>query len=179
MTQAMNRILILALLASCAPLPPTLQPPIGHQPAEEAAVLEAMDRFLTAISASDFQALAAIQRPDGMTYQWRPGPGGAMEISARPNSFWLDPSRKDGRTYRERAWSPTVMIRGGIAVVWAPYEFWIDGTTSHCGIDVFSFVKVDGTWLVANAMWTVEPDACAELRPAPDLGAPTSAASGN
>ncbi|MBK9064929.1 MAG: hypothetical protein IPL89_17350 [Acidobacteria bacterium] len=47
-----------------------------------------------------------------------------------------------------------------IAVVWAPYEFWIDGKTSHCGIDVFDFVKVDGAWRVANAMWTVEPNAC-------------------
>jgi len=75
----------------------------------------------------------------------------------------------------ESAWSasrnnnperPTVLIRGGIAVVWAPYEFWIDGETSHCGIDVVDFVKIGGTWLVSNSMWTVEPDACAGLRPA-------------
>jgi len=63
-------------------------------------------------------------------------------------------------------WSPTVMIRGSLAVVWAPYEFWIDGQTSHCGVDVFDFVKVNDAWRVANSMWTVEPDACEELRPA-------------
>ena len=56
-------------------------------------------------------------------------------------------------------------IRGGIAVVWAPYEFWIDGETSHCGVDVFDFIKADGVWRVSNSMWTVEPNACAELRP--------------
>jgi len=50
-------------------------------------------------------------------------------------------------------------------VVWAPYEFWIDNATSHCGVDVFSFVKLDGTWRVANSMWTVEPGACTGLRP--------------
>ena len=54
---------------------------------------------------------------------------------------------------------------GRIAVVWAPYEFRIDGETSHCGVDVVDFVKIDGTWLVSNAMWTVEPEACDELRP--------------
>jgi hypothetical protein len=58
------------------------------------------------------------------------------------------------------------MIRGGLAVVWAPYEFWIDGETSHCGVDVVDFVKIDGKWLVSRAMWTVEPKPCAELRPA-------------
>lgn len=57
------------------------------------------------------------------------------------------------------------MIRGGIAVVRAPYEFWVDGETSHCGVDVFDFVKTDGRWLVSNSMWTVEPEACDELRP--------------
>jgi len=105
-----------------------------------------------------------MQTPDGMTYQWRATEGGIMHITAHPNSFWTDPSQDDGHVYRERYWSPTVMIRGGIAVVWAPYEFWIDGESSRCGLDVFDFVRIDGKWLVSNAMWTVEPDACAELR---------------
>jgi hypothetical protein len=47
----------------------------------------------------------------------------------------------DGMTYRGRYWSPTVLIRGSLAAVWAPYEFWIDGRTSHCGVDVFDCVK--------------------------------------
>ena len=64
-----------------------------------------------------------------------------------------------------RGSSPSVMIRGGVAVAWAPYVLWTDGKTSHCGTDVIDFVKVDGRWLVSNAMWTVEPEACAELRP--------------
>jgi len=124
-----------------------------------------MDAYMTAISDSDFQAQAAMQMPEGMTYQWRPTGDGGMHITPRPNSYWTDPSRGGDRVYRERYWSPTVMIRGGIAVVWAPYEFWIDGKTSHCGVDVMDFVKVDGKWLVSNAMWTVEPEACDELRP--------------
>jgi hypothetical protein len=91
-----------------------------------------------------------------------------MHVTAYPNSYWTDPAREDGRVYRERYWSPEVRIRGGIAVVWAPYEFRIDGETSHCGVDVFDFVKIDGEWRVSNAMWTVEPDACDELRPDDD-----------
>jgi hypothetical protein len=67
------------------------------------------------------------------------------------------------QSYRERYWSPTVLIRGPMALVWAPYEFQIDGRTSHCGIDVFSFSRMDGVWKVSNSMWTVEPGACAEL----------------
>ena len=32
---------------------------------------------------------------------------------------------------------PVVHVRGSLAVVWTPYEFWRDGKTSHCGVDVF------------------------------------------
>lgn len=167
MTRSIGLITILTLLSACGASAPRMQHIAeGHQPGEEATVLEALDSYVTAISATDLEAQAAMQTPEGMTYQWHPAKGGGMQISARPNSYWTDPSQDDGHVYRERYWSPTVMIRGGIAVVWAPYEFWIDGETSHCGIDVFDFVKIDGKWLVSNSMWTVEPDACAELRPA-------------
>jgi len=155
------------LLASCAstpvPVPPT---PAGHQAGEEAEVLAAMDRYMHTISANDLQAMAAMQTPDGMTYRARAREGASMEIVGRPNSYWVEPARADGRTVRERYWSPTVLVRGSIAVVWAPYEFWVDGKTSHCGVDVFDFVKIDDAWRVSNSMWTVEPEACEELRPA-------------
>jgi hypothetical protein len=159
-------IAVAALLSGCAGSIPAVQRlPGGHQPGEEAAVLEATDRYFKAISEKDTAAQAAMQTSDGMTYQWRPASDGGMRITSRPISYWIDPSRDDGRAIRERYWSPSVMIRGGIAVVWAPYELWIDGKTNHCGIDVLDFVKVDGKWLVANMMWTVEPGACTELRP--------------
>jgi ketosteroid isomerase-like protein len=138
----------------------------GHQPGAEARVLATVDRFIAAISARDLVAMAALQMPDGMTFVSRPQEGGGNRIVVRPNSYWVDPSRAAGPPLRERYWSPTVLVRGQIAVVWAPYEFWVDGKTSHCGVDVFDLVEVDGAWRVANMMWTVEPDACATIRPA-------------
>ena len=167
MTRSICLMAILALLSACAPAVQPASPiPAGHQSDEETAVLEAMDRYMTAISANDLHAMAAMQTSEGMTYRARATEGGDMDIVAHPNSYWIDPSQDDGRANRERYWSPMVLIRGGIAVVWAPYEYWIDGKTSHCGVDVFDFVKIGGRWLVSNSMWTVEPNACAELRPA-------------
>ena len=87
-------------------------------------MLAAMDRYMHVISADDLQAMAAMQTPDGMTYRARATKGAGMETIGRPNSYWVDPARADGRVVRERYWSPTVLVRGSIAVVWAPYEFW-------------------------------------------------------
>ncbi len=133
--------------------------------ASEAEILAVMDAYMLEISANDLAAMEARQTPDGMTYRIRGLDDGGWDVAARPNSYWVAPERTDGHAYRERYWSPTVLVRGGMALVWAPYEFWIDGETSHCGVDAFSFTKIDGTWKVSNSMWTVEPNACPELRP--------------
>ena len=166
MTRKLFVIAALAALcrhAAAAPPPATEVP----RPSDErTSVLAAMDRYVAAISAKDTRAMTQMQTPEGMTYRVRAAEGGLWDVVARPNSYWADPSKDDGRAHRERYWSPTVLVRGGIAVVWAPYEFWLDGKTSHCGIDVFDFVKSNGEWRVANSMWTVEPGACSELRPA-------------
>lgn len=139
----------------------------AHPPGDEAAVLAVVDQFMTAISTNDLELMASVQMPDGMTYRAGPAKDGGVEVIGRPNSYWVKPERADGRARTERYWSPTVLVRGHIAVVWTPYEFWLDGKRSHCGIDTFDLVKADGRWRVANAMWTVEPDGCASLAPPP------------
>lgn len=151
-------------LTACAP---TGAPQIvaGHEAAEEAVVLAVMDAYMHEISANDLAAMEARQTAEGMTYRIRARAEGGWDVVARPNAYWVAPERADDHTYRERYWSPTVLIRGAMALVWAPYEFRIDGETSHCGVDAFSFAKIDGVWKVSNSMWTVEPDACDELRP--------------
>lgn len=137
----------------------------GHLPGEEAAVLAVVDQFMTAISTNDLELMASVQLPDGMTYRAGPAKDGGVEVIGRPNSYWVQTERADGRARIERYWSPTVLVRGHIAVVWTPYEFWLDGKRSHCGIDTFDLLKLDGRWRVANAMWTVEPEGCASLDP--------------
>lgn len=141
-------------------------PPVaGHEAGEEPAILAVMDRYLQALSTNDIATMASLQTSDGTTYQAVPARGGGVRVVSRPNSFWVEPANAGGKV-RERYWSPTVFVRGSIAIVWAPYEFWADGKTSHCGVDVFNFVKAEEGWRIASSMWTVEPDGCASLRPA-------------
>jgi hypothetical protein len=162
-------LMAVAVWTACTP-PDALIQPAGHQAAEEVAVLAAMDAYMHEISANDLSAMDARQTAEGMTYRHAVREDGGWDVVARSNQFWVAPERADEHSYRERYWSPTVMIRGSMAMVWAPYEFQIDGETSHCGVDAFSFAKIDGVWKVSNSMWTVEPNACGELWPA-DAGA--------
>ncbi len=38
----------------------------------------------------------------------------------------------------------------GIAMLWARYEFFIDGERSHCGRVLFQLYRLDGAWKVMN-----------------------------
>jgi len=165
MTRPMKpAVLLLALgLLGCAS---TGRGVVGSEPAagEEAAILSAIDRFFIAMADGDEAALAAAQTPDGMTYSQRLDDG-AWALRARANTEVVEALTAGEQRLNETYWAPTVLIRGPMAVVWAPYEFRIDGETSHCGVDIFNMLKIDGEWVIGNAMWTVEPEACDELRP--------------
>jgi serine/threonine protein kinase len=133
-------------------------------PNEEAAVLAAIDGFFESMASHDTATFAAHQTPDGMTYAQRLEDGQWM-LKRRSNQALIQAHAEGIAAVAETYWEPTVMIRGPLAVVWAPYEYRRDGEVSHCGIDVFNMLKIDGRWMLSNAMWTIEPDACGELRP--------------
>ena len=160
MIRSLGLTLSLVLAACATREAPTSAAPAEQQTAGEVELLAVMDAYMREISANDLAAMDARQTAEGMTYRFSPRPDGGWDVVARSNAYWVAPERADDRTYRERYWSPTVLIRGGMGLVWAPYEFWIDGEFSHCGIDSVQLANVDGEWKIANWMWTVEKVDC-------------------
>jgi hypothetical protein len=136
-------------------------PPPKPPPDEAADVLAVVDRFFVALGANDFATMANLRVEGSVNFVDGPSKAGGTQLTRRPIT---SENFKPGN-YRERYWDPDVKVRGRIAIVWAPYEFWLDGTSHHCGIDVFEMVKEDDGWRIANLMWTQEPDACPALRP--------------
>ena len=68
----------------------------------------------------------------------------------------------------ERMWEPKVMVHGSLAVVWADYDFHLNGKLSHCGVDSITLVNTAGEWKIAGVAYTSETSGCA---PSP-LGPP-------
>jgi hypothetical protein len=151
------RLFVLALFL--APLP-AIAPAQTRTSPDQRDVLAVIDRFMQAITAGDSAGLAGLQLEGGVVTVVRTQPDGAIRVTRRPTG---GSSLRSGM--RERYWDPQVLVHGSIAMVWAPYEFWVDEKTTHCGVDVFDLVKQNGVWKVAGAMYTVEPDGCPALRP--------------
>jgi len=136
--------------------------------AEEPAVLAVVKALFDAMSAGDAEA-GARTLADQVSM---------VGTTQTPDGTALNPIRREeflrmlgGETkFLERVWEPLVRVRGGIATVWAPYDFHAGGEFSHCGIDAFSLVKTVDGWKIASIVWTVEPVGC----PPSPLGPPPS-----
>ena len=64
----------------------------------------------------------------------------------------------------ENLLSSDIKIHNNIAIVWAPYTLSLSGIFSHCGVDVFTFLKTTEGWKIASTVYSVEPDGCASLK---------------
>jgi len=62
----------------------------------------------------------------------------------------------------ERMWDPIAMVHGPLAMVWRPYDFWVAGEWSHCGIDSLTLVGTDDGWKVSSISYTSEISDCLE-----------------
>jgi hypothetical protein len=129
---------------------------------EETAAVAAVQKFFDAMAAHDADAVRAVTLPGGMYTAIRPAAGGGTTVSRVTVEDFAQHLRPG---FHEAMWSPRVSLRGAmLATVTGPYEFQLDGKTTHCGIDVFDLAKVDGQWRVASVIWTAEPEACPELK---------------
>jgi hypothetical protein len=130
------------------------------------AVLKVVQIFFDTMTARDVEGARKVLVPQGRFH--------AMDMrqpKSDPQSFtneeYFARLQQSKRTSRERIWNPDVRVHGLIATVWAPYDLWVDGKYSHCGVDVFDLIKTDEGWKIAGGAFTME----AKCEPSP-LGSP-------
>jgi len=54
----------------------------------------------------------------------------------------------------------SIKIDGPLAIVWAPYKFYFDGVFSHCGVDSFQLVFINGQWEIQYLIDTRRKQPC-------------------
>ncbi|MBO9614364.1 MAG: nuclear transport factor 2 family protein [Dyadobacter sp.] len=60
----------------------------------------------------------------------------------------------------ERIYDVKISIDRPMAVVWAPYKFYLGGKFSHCGVNVFNLLKTSAGWKINDITDTRRKDAC-------------------
>ncbi len=159
MSRARGVGLVLLAVVGAAPHPAAAQP----AGVEERAALAVAEAALEAVSAEDVVALTDLMVPEAIVFTVA-GPSDDLRYAVRSR----EEQRRRGFSgdIVERGFEPEVRVAGGLATVWLPYDLYVNGSWSHCGVDVFSLVRAAGAWKILTMGWTVEqPPAC---RPHPD-----------
>jgi hypothetical protein len=124
----------------------SLVTPAFAQSADEQAVLGPIHAMFDGMSKRDAVAIKAPTLPGGTMVLMRDGKPAQMtfetfaELVGKPGKAQIE----------ERIHNPLVRIDNDLAVVWAPFDFRVDGKVDHCGTDLFSLVHVDGRWIIAS-----------------------------
>jgi len=121
---------------------------------EEQSVLAPVMAMFDGMAKRDADAIKKPLLPGGTMVLMRDGKPTQMTFEA-----FADLVGKPGKTpIAERIHDPLVRIDRDLAVVWAPFEFLVDGKVDHCGTDLFNLVRVDGKWLIASVADTGRKD---------------------
>ena len=122
--------------------------------AEEQAILAAVKAMFEGMAKRDAAAIKEPLLSGGMMVLMRDGKPTQMtfeEFATRVG--------KPGTTHiEERIHDPLVRVDRDLAMVWAPFEFLVDGKVDHCGTDLFNLIRKDGKWLIAGVADTGRKD---------------------
>lgn len=154
-----------ALLAACAPAITTSP---GTGTGEEERVVEAVQQLFDIMATNDADAARRLLMPDGRFFAVLPGPEGDGQARAISHEEFITMLGTARERWLERMWEPEVRVRGPIAMVWTPYDFYRDGAFSHCGVNAVTLIREEGGWRISGITYTVEPEGC----PPSPLGPP-------
>ncbi|MBK7907369.1 MAG: hypothetical protein IPJ78_12540 [Gemmatimonadetes bacterium] len=127
--------------------------------ADSLAAIAVADSALAAITRGDAIALTDLMLPEARTFSSR-----MREGEWRYATRTRDEQRAASISgVIERGFGATALVSGPLAVVWMPYDLYVNGAWSHCGVDALTLYQVGGRWRIATFAWSVEqPPACAK-----------------
>lgn len=120
--------------------------PLHAATSEEKAVLAPFQTLLDGIGKRDHDMMRSALLPGGMITLTRADKTQQLHYDAFIEHVPASGTQK----LEERIHDPLMKIDDNIAMIWAPYEFLIDGKVDHCGTDIAHLVKRDGKWLIAG-----------------------------
>ena len=131
----------------------TFAAPLKAATPEEQAVLAPVQAVFDGMAKRDAAAIQQTLLPGGMIVVVRDGKTTQMAFSA-----FAERVGKPGPKIKERIHDPVVHIDGDLAVVWAPFDFLVEGKIDHCGTDLFNLVRANGTWLISTVAYNSHAD---------------------
>ena len=152
-----NRLLIFAALLSIGTSGATAQ----YSDDAKAAV-GVVNQLFTEMAAANPAGILALHTPTSdlaAVFKQRDGKTRYQSINGEAFSKMFTDKTK---VMREEMYDPKVEVHGDWAMVWGRYVFFNGDKLSHCGINQFNLIRIDGTWKITNGASTIDPGDCNE-----------------
>ena len=118
---------------------------------QEAELRQVIDHFFESMYKRDTVALRKAFVPGALLYTYSHDSKGNPRAKGETIvDFLRGVSMIGDAQMEERLTSWQFSIDEGVASVWTPYEFYFEGKFSHCGIDSWELMQVQGEWKITQ-----------------------------
>lgn len=136
---------------------------IQGQKADDAkAAIGVVNQLFTEMAAANPAGILSLHTPTSdlaAVFKQRDGKTRYQSINGEAFSKMFTDKTK---VMREEMYDPKVEVHGDWAMVWGRYVFFNGDKLSHCGINQFNLVRIEGVWKITNGASTIDPGDCTE-----------------
>ncbi len=129
---------------------------------DKAAALAVVNQLFTEMAAANPEGILALHTPTSDLagiFKQRDGKTRYQAINGEAFSKMFADKTK---VMKEEMYDPKIEVHGDWAMVWGRYVFFNSDKLSHCGINQFNLVRIQGKWKIANGASTIDPGDCTE-----------------
>lgn len=116
---------------------------------EEQAIREVIATFFKGLHKGDSAVVSKTFHKDIKIQTTTTQKGKKILVTEAKTKLLTGIAAKDPKhVYFEKLLAINVQIDGNLASVWTPYEFYFNGTFSHCGANSFQLFNNNGLWQI-------------------------------
>ncbi|MEP6675217.1 MAG: nuclear transport factor 2 family protein [Ferruginibacter sp.] len=127
----------------------------------EDSIKTVINRMFTAMKNGDAAMLKSCFADSAILQTVLSSKEGKISVETEPLAEFADfVGKQEKGVADEQIVFETLKTDGQLALAWAPYKFYYKGKFSHCGIDSFQLVKINGEWKIQYLIDTRRKTGC-------------------
>jgi hypothetical protein len=127
----------------------------------EDSIKTTISRFFDGMRQSDTILIRTAFAPTAVLQTIAMGKDGKLAVrDENLDAFVATIAKPHPEVYDERIVFETIKIDGPMAAVWTPYKFYVGSNFSHCGVNSFQMVRLDGQWKIQYIIDTRRRKGC-------------------
>ncbi len=126
------------------------------------SVKTGIDRLFRSMRESDSAALLQCFAPGAILQTIKSSGGDAFVKTETIQDFATAIGKLPKGAADERISYEVVKTDDDLAIAWTPYRFYFKGKFSHCGVNSFQLIRIQGQWKIQYIIDTRRKEGCAE-----------------